>query len=362
MANYVKKSNHRNLGNLHVYGDLLQLYALPGHGTIIEVGELYGELKALERELLTLYASYVLAHIGFYVEDWVSDDFVEASGEALYTTKFQDDDWIENLALFERLEEEFYSGWEMYYKNERQERLKVIFVTLFMTEINMRTDITLDEVEYLLKKFGKSCSNYVVVHPKLSRQDKKTFMQAKEKMKQNEGQDLILSTGEFVAKFIPDGKKRQIIEENWKFLREKIVVDLRQKRPILIFATDAKQLSDTSERIRKSMVKYETRSFEDAIKDAGVPCESLLQILYSVYFPKKTAEKLEFYDLLCALKEVITERFGSNIYLDLDFIRTWRNNVVHPRRDKPDSAITLQVITKAQLFNKLFKMKIFEAH
>jgi hypothetical protein len=350
----------RGLEKLHVYGDLLKLYMLPVHATIIEVGNLYREIQALESKMLTLYASYVLAHCGFYVELFASEDVVEAGLEPLHTTKFKDDEWIKNLDFFEPSEEDtFKFEWEVYYKNERQEKLKVVFITLFIAEAGL-SGIELDEVGHLLKKFDKSCSNYALVHPKLSRQSKKTFMQAKEKMIKNVGQDLILSTGEFVAKLIPDNEKRHLIEENWNSLREKIVKDLRKKWPILIFAADAQQISETSELIRKSRIKYETHSFEDAIKDAGIACESLLQILYSVYVSKKTTEELEFYELLCALKEVLAEKFGSNIYQDLDFVRTWRNNVVHPKREKPDEAITLQVVTRAELFNELFKKKIFE--
>ena len=364
MANCDKKSDHRGLKKLDVYGDLLEFYKLPVRATIIEVGKLYQELQALETRILTLYTSYVLAHSGFNVEVWTSKDFVEGSGEALYTTEFQDADWIENLDLFEPLEQVagFYPHWEMYYKNGRQERLKIIFVASFMIEIDALTGTELNEVEYLLKKFDRSCSNYVLIDPKLSRQNKKAFKQAKEKMKQYEGDDLILSTGEFTVKFIHDNEKRHIIEANWKSLREKIVENLQKKWPILIFSTNAKQLSDVDERIRNSRIKYETNSFEDAIKDAGVACEGLLQILHSVYLSKKTAEKLEFYDLLCALEEVIAGEFGSNIYRDLDFIRTWRNNVVHPGREKPDGTITLQVITRARLFNELFKKKILATH
>lgn len=360
MPTYGRKSDSIGLGELHVYGDLLKLYTLPAHGTIIEAGKFYEELHALEHRILTLYASYVLAHSGFYVELWTSKDFVEGYGKAVYTTKCNESDWIEDWDLFEPQEDGFYFEWDVYYKNERQERLKVIFVTLFMTETNARTGITLDEVGYLLKKFDRSCSNYVLVHPKLARQDKKRFMKVKEKIKQKVGQDLILSTGEFVAKFIANHERRHMIEENWNSLRERIVQNLQKKWPILIGATHEQQLSDANERIREARIKYETRSFGDAIKDAGVACESLLQILYSVYVPKTPVEELNFYDLLCALKEFLSEEFGSSIYQDLDFVRIWRNNVVHAGREKPDSAITLQVITRAELFNKLFKKKIFE--
>lgn len=39
--------------------------------------------------------------------------------------------------------------------------------------------------------------------------------------------------------------------------------------------------------------------FEDAIKDAGIACESLLQILYSVYISGASEDEISFYDLQC---------------------------------------------------------------
>ena len=236
MPTYDRKfDSFSRLEKLHVYGDLLKLYTLPVQAmqaTIAEVGNLHREIRTLETKMLTLYASYVLAHTGFYVELWTSKDFVKEHGKALYTTKYNDVDWIKDLDFFEPLEEEsFWSNWEMRYKNERQERLKIIFVTSWMMETNTLTGITLDEVEVLLKKFDRSCSNYVVVHPELARKNVKRFKQAKEKMKQKAGQDLILSTGEFVTKLIPDKKQRYIVEENWESLREKIVGNLHKESP-----------------------------------------------------------------------------------------------------------------------------------
>ena len=358
------KSHSVDLENLPVYGDLLKLYRLPAHGTIMEAGKLYEELHALEHRMLTLYASYVLAQNGFNVEMWIGEDIMGVTGEAIYTTTYKDADWVKDWHLFEPMEEgTLYLDWEVYYKNEQQNRLKIIFVTMFLQSSHFGKDgklHTLDVAESLFEKCDGTCSSYILVHPKLARQHKKAFVEAKEKMKEIAGQDLLLSTGEFTVKFIPEKEKRQIIEENWRSLRAKIIENLQKKWPILIFATRAQQILDVDERIRKSRIKYNIHSFEDAIKDAGVACESLLQILYAIHISKGPAEELEFYELLCASRDFLSEEFGALMYQDLDFIRIWRNNVVHPRRKKPDAAITLQVIAKAELFNELFKKKIYE--
>ena len=77
---------------------------------------------------------------------------------------------------------------------------------------------------------------------------------------------------------------------------------------------------------------------------------------------KHMFRKMRFYDLLCNLKEVIIEEFGKDVYNDLDLIREWRNNVLHPPVTKPDAHITLKIITKAELFHELFHKKIKSIH
>lgn len=232
-------------------------------------------------------------------------------------------------------------------------------------DIDENGEVVFDTKKYLFPKLDMSCSNLVLVHPKLSRRDTRGFVRIKEKMKQSLGQDIILSTGEFVARFIPDSEKRHVVEENWMSLRRKIVENLQKEYPILIKSIHEQELSEVDDRIRASRLKYENLLFDDAIKDAGVACESLLQVLYSIFVSKKTVGELTFHDLQCALREVLIEKFGSIVYGDLEFIRNWRNNVVHPSRQEPNDAITLQVITRAELFHKLFLRQLFkknEAH
>lgn len=347
------------LENLHVYGDLLKLYALPIQTSIVKAGRLRDEIRLLDEQILTLYVSYVLAKVGFYVQLFSREDFTE-SGERLYTTEFSDEDWLENLYLFEPMKDEPYFEWDMYYENSEGEVVKIIFATMFISEINVRTGKTYNEAESLTKSFDEYASNYVIAHPRLSRQAKETFFRVKLQMKAMKGEDLVLSTGEFIAKFISDEQKRYMIEENWNSLRSKILEKLQRKWPIIVLALNDQQISDIRERLHKSKVKYEYGEFEDAIKDAGVSCESLLQVIYSVYGSTESNKDLEFYDLLTGLRRFIEEEFGKNIYDDLDFIRDWRNKVVHPKQVKPDAVISFQVITRADLFFKLFEMKIIK--
>jgi HEPN domain-containing protein len=166
-----------------------------------------------------------------------------------------------------------------------------------------------------------------------------------------------LSTGEFVARFIPDERRRAVVEEGWKDLRTKLLASLQSKYPFLTYAIHHSKISWAEEKLRDARLKYNEGRLDDAIKDAANACEGLLQVLRSKY-GLKAEERAQFYDLLCILKDSIIEDFEESTYKDLDLIRDWRNKVVHPSAVRPDDCITLQIVTRAELFFELFKRKM----
>lgn len=347
------------LQGLHVYGDFLTLYSLPVHANLGEAGRLYQDLKLFEQRLLTVYVSYILAHKGYYVKAFTGADFEDIGN--LYTNRFRSEDWIKNFDLFQPGDEPAFE-WTEDYENAEGHRIRVIFVTMLILEINARTGEERDEAQHLMKQFfDKDSLNLVVVHPRLSRQANETFQCAKNRVKEYTKGDQLLSTGEFVSRFFPIREERYVVEQNWTLLRERLLGDLQKEWPILIYAVQQQKLVDVEEQLRKARLKYEMNNFEDAIKDAGVSCEGLLQVLCSIFGKRELEKEMEFYDLLCALRNAIIEQFGDDVYHDLDLIREWRNKVVHPSGVKPDDASTLRVITKAELFFELFKKKMLRA-
>ena len=215
------------LKNLHVYGDLLTFYNLPvSDASLAEIGRLYIKFRVFEARLLTLYASYILSRAGYHIADIASDDFAEIEGKKIYTTQFNDEDWIEwfeNLPPGELDEIEF-TPWDMDYENREGKKLKVFFIKLLVCTSNY------DEVQTLIRHFRKGISNIVVAHPLLLRKEKDAFMKAKVKMREYLGRDALLSTGEFVIRFLPDKVKRVIVEENWKTLREKFLKKEKKRK------------------------------------------------------------------------------------------------------------------------------------
>jgi hypothetical protein len=352
--------DYSGLDDLHVYGNLLSLYSLRVDGQVGEINRLYDRIRSLDDRIFTLYVAYVLSRAGFSAMHVVELD-KDLQMKSLDTTKFEDHHWLEHLDSFEIVDEGYRDEWVRYFENERNETIKVMFVTLLHSEMDPTTK-ECDEATHLLQELqpGECGLNYVVVHPRLSRKAKETFIKTKRRMKQIIGKDIVLSTGEFASKFVPDENKRKMIETNWEVLREKLLNAFKKEWPIIVYSTNEQQLFEIRERLRKVRWKFEMRhDLEEAVRDAGLVCEGLLQILHSMY-PKDVKERMDFNELLCDLKETIVKDFGEDIYCDLDLIREWRNKVSHPPITVPNSRIALKIVTKAKLFHELFHEKLKE--
>jgi len=211
-------------------------------------------------------------------------------------------------------------------------------------------------MNYIIKNKNNE-KNIIIAHPILPRLAKENFRETKTELQKLLGEDVLFSTREFVALFIPDEKKRAILEENWKYLRTKLLANFQSKFPFLTYAINYSKISWVEEKLKSTRLKYHENRFDDAIKDAANACEGLLQILCSKY-GINIDEKAQFYDLQCILRNFILDNFGENTYKDLDLIRERRNKVVHPYDIRPDDCITLQIVTRAELFFELFKRKI----
>lgn len=62
--------DYSGLENMHPYGDFLSLYSLPVHASIAEAADIFRDLRGLDDRILTLYVSYILLKVGYYVSDF----------------------------------------------------------------------------------------------------------------------------------------------------------------------------------------------------------------------------------------------------------------------------------------------------
>ncbi len=167
------------------------------------------------------------------------------------------------------------------------------------------------------------------------------------------GEDIVFSTGEFAARFLPDKTRHNLVEDNWAALRDRILEKLKKEHPFLVLATRSRLISKIEERLRSAEIKYGSRSYEDSITEVGKACEGMLQILNEVS-TGKTANDETMAELLSLTRSYIVDRLGERFYGDLDFIREWRNVTAHEKMKEPTEEVTIEVLRRAQLFHELF--------
>jgi HEPN domain-containing protein len=172
---------------------------------------------------------------------------------------------------------------------------------------------------------------------------------------QNQPASLVSVDG-FVAEVIPDPEKKHIIFENWIMIREKVLKSFLKEYPVLVFALEQKRISQAEILLKQSRREFEDGKFDHVVTDSAKACEALLNVLYHKNYGEAPFH-LEFGDFLYRMKELIETELGSLVYTDLDFIRYWRNLVVHPQEYEItlDKKTAFQVIARSEMFYELFK-------
>jgi len=338
--------DYSELENLEVYGDFLSLYSLPIDGTIAEVGNIFDTLEELDTRIFCLYVSYVLSKAGFYWTDILNPDEMDDSGKYApedYTTKFDEKDWLEMGTSGPLGSEKGGIGiWSMQFENEEKAHIHIFFVTTLWDNYK-------PPVEFVLG------SSYYVIHPRLFRKAKEDCKDFAERLRKEMGCDLVLSTGQFAAKYLPDKEKREIVEANWVCLRERILGEFQKKWKLLTYALYKEDIEDSRNELRKARLKLDSgNDLEEAVFHAGVACEGLLKALHSSERDEKIHERMGFDDYLNVLSDLLRDEFGEDIFSDLKLVKEWRNKVAHAPRKIPDSRTALKIVNKAELFQKLF--------
>lgn len=364
-------------GKFLVFGNLLDLHNIQVKGKPSDIARLYEEINELEKNVFTAFVSFALSRAGFYNRTIVDLYSWDVADRTSFTTEFKEENWIKHVDAFSCWEEfrkdlpeaeyelvKKYSEWTVSYENDKGKTLNVRFLTgpSFWYFGKLPIYEGKGEKKYFawidsyLSEIDRSSTNYIVVHPETYEESKLRFKELNSQLAEKLGQTTLFSANAFLHQLFPDETKKYVVAEGWISVREKILEQVRKKWPIIVFATHAKQLSEINELISSAIHKYGLGEphFGDAVKDAGVACEGLLRVIYDLYKPKNLGEKPELGELLDVLRDIISGELDQSMYWDLDFIRTWRNKVVHHPIEKPDELTTLQVVEKAKLLYELF--------
>jgi len=378
------EDKHR--GEQLVFGDFLKLHAIKVHGEIAQIGILSWNLNHLERCLFMGFVSYILSRIGYF-DVTIYDDsryqynpdklMHEYTEDGVFTTDFDEDAWVSNIsrglagwteelrALRDQFgsasvdELEHYYWWTHVFKHtENKDEIAIVFLPNLSEWIFYRDPEDDPERPWVNFPLRPNCQNFVIVEPSEYKKAKKVspekLRELRETLPRVNEQASFVSIDEFVAKFIADPEKKQIVLENWVTIRERVLEALLKGNPIIVLALENTQIRNAEDLLKQSRRLLEDGDLDHAVIDAVRACEALLNVLYHKNFGK-APERLELGDFISTMRTEIQTEFGVEVYNDLEYIRRWRNLVVHLEEagSTLEKNTALQVVARTEMFHEL---------
>jgi hypothetical protein len=385
-------------GEQLLYGDFRKLLNLKVYGDMDQVADVSRWVKNLDRALFVGFVTYILHGSGYcnktLCEKWrIEETWYEEERESEPTQpprcekcpinpNFKEVDWSTWIRCSFAWAEELNNLWDTYgeaidhvawdllgyirhwshyyEKLEKEHRIKVIFTeSLPVKELESSDDF---KKWIIAESIDPGCSNFIVVHPETFKDAKKADPNKLDKLRNwlSKENVALVSIDEFAHKFASPKEKKAILKE-WVSIRNGSLEDLEKENPIVVYALQRNRIVEIEEHLKKSRRELEDGDFENSIRDASFASESLLYVLYHKNHGKEPTEDLTFNQLLCSEKEMIISQLGALVHADLEFIRDWRNNVSHPKKDLRllDKKTVLEVVYRSEGFYQLVKSSIY---
>lgn len=391
-------------GEQLIYGDFSRLLSVQVTGDMAQISSTYRELKKLDKSLYIGFVTYLLARAGYcnqtICEKWRINSKIYSlehnceicplNQKLVQDQQVNWSEWIQNsFAWAEEVNElwdkfgetvdqaieelmNFFGSWSNIFVNqETQRKIKVIFTDSLpgqWTDISDRSSRWTESDEFNIKDLKNwqalnaidpSCANYVLVRPQTYKDARKQFSDRLQQIIDKLAVENIqlLSIDEFADKFVPRENK-DIELTKWVNIRTEILESLKTNNPILIIALEWEKINNIESHLKKARQEFENPrdnlDYENAVRNATKAVEELLQVLYHKHFGKKP-EGLTWQPLQDKLREILNDEFGDVILSDLSFLKSWRNDEVHPSDSILTKNIVLQVITRSEAFYEAVK-------
>jgi hypothetical protein len=376
-----------------VYGELGKLLNLKIEGEISEVAEIYRKLRNLEKSFLIGYATFIVAQGGFCNKTLCEKWKIEGTFDPTLENKWDCSSgcsanpkvinsslsdlmicslpWAEELnklwdeygevdKVVSTLLNEICYSYSNYFENvETKERIKFIFTENVSSE-SLKSFNTFRESR-IGKLIDSTCKNYILIDPKENNTpSNKTIVEFERLQKLLYGDKVqIVMAGNLPDEFIKADIEKAL--GNWVTLRNRALEEFKIDYPVLVKALERKEFETIDKKLKKAGRACEDGRFEDAVKDAGSACESLLDILYH-RVNGKPKPKEPIGRTLGMLKTNMEGMFGAPVYHDLNFIISTRNDATHPRTLPIEitKRTALQVIERTKIFYELLKVELEE--
>lgn len=321
-----------------------------------------------ENDLILAYIAFTLGTLG-YNEEALSENFGESLDEegdySARTSKYTKEEWIHEIIRGIPLYG--YGGAEytgcclkrrVAYIHENGKKLVIeVWKALPKKRDVSQSKFIITETS-IKDEIRDAPPDIIIIHPRAqSKRDE--FLEAKRHVEKLLGKDILVTAKEFLHQVGLDKDSISIVKDDWKNIRDEVIIGLEEKNPILILAVNNRRIRQIDEWLRNARVSLDQKmNLDHVITDCGNAVEAMLQALYSTR--KATQDKLTFNDLLGLQKDKIADMFGEDILIDMSFIKDQRNSVNHPYVQPPDFVAALKVVTKAELCYQIFLERLWK--
>ena len=346
-----------------VYGDLLKFLTVKPHdlpskfsASIMTVASLYDTLMKAYGNLLQSYLALALLRKG-YIDEFLEEADLSPEDMKWYyedAAKTGGGEWAQDSLYFSKAE-----------NNSEEIDIRVLRDTPMLSpdgHLSFSVEAAADRLIQGISrnenqgKDGNS-GNYIIPDPFLYR----IFKEQIHKVENRIGNELpgweFISVEQFIDRYLSDEQKDY--KADHKDLIKFTKAHIEGSFPFLAVSRHLQEISKARKEIQDSTYRsrepdrYEAR---ELIRNATLGVEGLLYAIYWKAFNEEPKEK-EFTTLLTKLREIIQDEYGSDMYVDLEYLRDARNRVSHPGHEEPDLTEMLKVVYKSGLFLDLFDSK-----
>ncbi len=380
MNNYVEISDYERIfeKDLSVYGNVLRIFTsklsdIPQQlsSNVLEIGQLYGDIKYLSMMMFHLYVDLSMLSKNFFTEEFLDPRIPLDHSKENYKEFLFSESGLDEYA-FPEVKQGPQFLVQRYKEPEGKKTIVVIFLYenpivvesgifyQFKTFEDENKQDMLDKIdEEVNKQKNMDASIHVVPSPILFRLFPDEIKKFSREISKNPGVELA-SVDKLLSKFC---LRTEEFTKEWEKVMNIVMKYLRMKYPFLSALERNTTLREAYSELREAesiMGKSEhtNEDLKTIIHKATLAAESFLSILYEIFLGERAGEK-GFSSLLDSLVDKIQESFGEDEVSDLRRLAFFRNEVNHPKDHQFTLADSIKVLRWSQAFADLFSSQKF---
>jgi len=194
---------------------------------------------------------------------------------------------------------------------------------------------------------------FLLLDPRIIERNAEGFLKEKEIARKLVKKDIYLSPREVARRYIPDAGQRATLDDEWREIREKAIMELTMDDPnvrlFLLRSMKEQKVNDLTRMVTEATLKVRSGRYKDAIRDCGEICEKLFKLLYGKQYRGGEFWKHD--------KDLVEKDFGNHVVRDFMVVMNLRNKYSHAVDKNPNREEAYEAVDRVELIAKRFLIK-----